>query len=93
MNKCVILQDDEVIIIVKNRADAEEFILSLCEEQAYVNYVYELMVDGGLTHEEYVEQTIAARDHYRWNTYKTFYGYVLDCAANYYIACMIPELD
>lgn len=93
MNKYIVLQDDEAVVIVKNRADAEEFVLSLCEEQAYENYVYELMADGGLTHEEYVEQTIAERDSYCWNTCKTFYGYVLDCAADYYIAHMIPELD
>ena len=92
--KYVIFQDDEAIVIVTNRADAEEFVLSMCEEQAYENYIYELMADGDyLTHEEYVEQTIAERDSYRWNTCKTFYGYVLDCAADYYIACMIPELD
>lgn len=93
MNRYIVLQDDEAIVIVKNRADAEEFVLSLCEEHAYENYVYELMTDGGLTHEEYVEQTTAERDNYRWNNYTTLYGYLLDCAAEYYIAHMIPVLD
>ena len=93
MNRYIVLQDDEAVVIVKNRADAEEFVLSLCEEHAYENYVYELMADGGLTHEEYVEQTIVERDNYRWNNYTTLYGYLLDCAADYYIAHMIPELD
>lgn len=93
MNKCIVLQDDEAIVIVKDRADAEEFILSLCEENAYDNYVYELMTDGGLTHEEYMEQITAERDNYSWNNYTTLYGYLLDCVADYYIAQMIPELD
>ena len=92
--KYVIFQDDEAVVIVKDRADAEEFVLSMCEEQAYENYIYELMTDGDyLTHEEYVEQIIAGRDNCRWNTYKTLYGYVLDYMADYYIDCMIPELD
>lgn len=93
MNKYVILQDDEVVVIVKDLADAEEFIFSLCEEQAYENYVYELMADDGLTHEEYVEQTTAERDNCRWNKCTTLYGYLLDYTADYYIAHMIPELD
>lgn len=93
MNKYIVLQDDEAVVIVKDLADAEEFVFSLCEEHAYENYVYELMADGGLTHEEYVEQTTAERDNYRWNKYTTLYGYLLDCAADYYIAHMIPELD
>lgn len=94
MSKYIVMQDDEVVVIVKNRADAEEFVLSLCEENAYENYVYDLMADGGLTHKEYIEQTIAARNHYHWsNKYTTLYGYLLDCAADYYIAHMIPELD
>lgn len=93
MNKYIVLQDDEVIVIVKNRADAEEFVLSLCEEFAYENYIYELTANDGLTHEEFVEQTTAERDNYRWNKYTTLYGYLLDCAADYYIAHMIPELD
>lgn len=93
MNKYIVLQDDEVIVIVKNRADAEEFVLSLCEDFAYENYVYELTANDGLTHEEFVEQTTAERDNYRWNKYTTLYGYLLDCAADYYIAHMIPELD
>lgn len=93
MNKYIVLQDDEAVVIVKDRADAEEFVLSLCEEHAYENYVYEVMADGGLTHKEYVEQTTAERDNYRWNNYTTLYGYLLDCAPEYYIAHMIPELD
>lgn len=93
MNKYIVLQDDEVVVIVKSRADAEEFVFSLCEEHAYENYIYEVTADDGLTHEEYVEQTTAERDNYRWNNYTTLYGYLLDCAADYYIAHMIPELD
>lgn len=93
MNKYIVLQDDEVVVIVKNRADAEEFVFSLCEEHAYENYIYDLTADDGLTHEEYVEQTTAERDAYRWNKCTTLYGYLLDCTANYYIAHMIPELD
>lgn len=93
MNKYIVMQDEEVVVIVKNRADAEEFVLSLCEENAYENYVYELIADDGLTHEEYVEQTIAERNYCRWNTYTTLYGYLLNSAADYYIAHMIPELD
>lgn len=93
MNKYIVLQDDEAVVIVKDLADAEEFVFSLCEEHAYENYVYELMADGGLTHEGYVEQTTTERDNYRWNNYTTLYGYLLDCAAEYYIAHMIPELD
>lgn len=92
MNKYIVLQDDEVVVIVKDLADAEEFVFSLCEECAYLNYVYELTA-GGLTHEEYVEQTTAERDNCRWNKYTTLYGYLLDCVADYYIAQMIPELD
>lgn len=91
--KYVILYDGEAVVIVKDRADAEEFVLSLCEEHAYENYIYKLMADDGLTHEKYIEQIIAKRDNCRWNTYKTLYGYVLDYMADYYIDCMIPELD
>ena len=92
MNKHVVLQDDEIIVIVKDLADAEEFVFSLCEESAYWNYVYELTA-WGLTHEEYVAQTTAERDNCRWNKYTTLYGYLLSCVADYYIARMIPELD
>ena len=93
MNKYIVMNDDGAIIIVKNRADAEEFAFSLCEEKAYDNYVRKLMADDGMTHEEYVEQTITERDNYGWNKYTTLYGYLLDCAADCYIANMIPELD
>ena len=92
MAKYIVSYEDDPLVIVANRADAEEYILSLAEENAYEFFCDETLSKNGITVEEYVEEIFEAAGKYRWNKYKTFYGFCLECGCDYY-ATLTPELE
>lgn len=56
MTKFVIMEDDFPYAVVDTQADAEEFVLSLVEEWAYENYLFEVFRCRTTT-EEYFADT------------------------------------
>lgn len=71
MTKYVVGHSDMVLAITTNRADAEEFILSRVEEDAYADYIYDWD-----SYEPYIERWKRA---YSSSYYKclTLWGYML----------------
>ena len=92
MAKYIVSFEEEPLVIVANRADAEEYILSLAEADAYDCFCDETLSKDGITAEEYVEETLEAAKRHRWKNYKTFYGFCLECSC-YHYETLVPELE
>ncbi len=99
--KFLVFTEDNPIVIVNSKADAEEFILSLCEEQAYEDFCEDIRRTED-TMEDYLANCIATLEdinEYRrrfpsWMVpFTTLNGYILSFyGENYYIATDVKEL-
>ena len=74
-------------ILLSNRADAEEYVLSLTEEEAYDDYVCSIYYRG-ITTEEYFYE---AFDYHE--PYKTSYGSALLMVNTEFYITEVEELD
>lgn len=82
MNKFVIGYEEEIIVITETRSDAEEFLLSILQEHAYENFIYEINYYN-TDFNEYIE---SMKDGVRRNNIKTLYALALDdCSDGYWI--------
>ena len=87
MTKFVISDEGRVAAIVNTRADAEEFVLSLAEEEIYEEYVCGLLLHWDIPYKEFCKRyrtRLRAVNRYReqgaeygWRTFQTLYGYML----------------
>lgn len=92
MVKYLVGCDDVIEVIVNTKADAEEYVLSLAEEEAYENYlteVYYYYKDLKSFSEEWTEQMIATNDYRKQypfpiRSFSTLYGFLLNYHGEYY---------
>jgi hypothetical protein len=91
MKRYVVCTEDYPIATTFDRADAEELILSFCEESYYEDYLtYIMKLDHNfeeyleITREEF-EGTNLYRQRYYYKPFETKDGYMLSYWDNYYI--------
>ena len=102
MNKYIVSYDDTIEAVAKSRADAEELILSLCEEQNYEEFLAEIIFYGA-TPKDYLANCIADLEDindYRHKypsiskrPYQTLNGYMLSFYGNNYKIYEAKELN
>ena len=87
-------------VIANTRADAEEYILSLAEENAYEEYAGEVLIYGMTTEEWFSEYRVKAEDvadyRKRWGgrpPYQTLSGYILTFYGEYYHISEVGVLE
>ena len=69
----------EICCVVTTQADAEEFILSLAEEDVY-NYYTECILQEGISYEDFIDRwrNWKIQEGCSYRNYKTLYGYLLE---------------
>ena len=83
MSKFVVGYEEDVLVITENLADAEEYLLSEVEANAYENFLYGINYYGYSIDEE-VEYV---SDNYKSRQFRTFYGlYLSNCHSGYWIS-------
>ena len=103
MTKFVISDEGRVAAIVNTRADAEEFVLSLAEEEIYEEYVCGLLLHWDIPYEEFCKRyhtRMRATNRYReqgaeygWRTFQTLYGFMLTKSGEHYSIREVVCLD
>ena len=80
MTKFVVGYEEQTLIITNTLVDAQEYLLSCIEENAYENFLYDIN-DYGDSMEDYIE---TLRDGWHSERFTTLYGLALDYNSNGY---------